>query len=256
MKESHRGELNMSRNYELLLQAKTDQGLLQVSSQPVAAVHKRRSKPDLAVVTREEEMKLVQSVFLSPGPDAPKVVVFSGFGHGCGCSRICARVSEILAVHVAGSVCVVDANLRTPGLHQYFGVDNKKGLVESISTPGPIRDFAHRLPGGDLWVLTRGFHSLDSHSLLTSEGLRSRIKELRAEFNHVLIDAPPVSLYADASLLGQLADGVILVMEADSTRRETARLSKENLDAAHVRLLGAVWNKRTFPIPEALYHRI
>jgi len=72
----------------------------------------------------------------------------------------------------------------------------------------------------------------------------------------VLIDAPPLSEYSDAVGLGQLADGLLLVLEANSTRRETALRITEDLSAAHVRVLGAVLNKRTFPIPGPLYNRM
>jgi protein-tyrosine kinase len=53
-----------------------------------------------------------------------------------------------------------------------------------------------------------------------------------------------------------MADGVILVVEANSTRREMARTAKETFDDANVKLLGAILNNRTFPIPEALYRKL
>ena len=62
--------------------------------------------------------------------------------------------------------------------------------------------------------------------------------------------------YSDALAFGQLTDGFILVVEANATRREAALQVAENLRAANVRILGAVLNQRTFPIPEALYHRL
>jgi Mrp family chromosome partitioning ATPase len=71
-----------------------------------------------------------------------------------------------------------------------------------------------------------------------------------------LLDAPPVNLYADATLLGRLAEGVVLVLQANSTRREAARKAKESLESAKVRLWGAVLNKRTFPVPEFVYRNI
>ena len=49
---------------------------------------------------------------------------------------------------------------------------------------------------------------------------------------------------------------VVLVVQANSTRREAARKGKESLDSANVRLLGVVLNERTFPIPEVLYRKI
>jgi Mrp family chromosome partitioning ATPase len=70
------------------------------------------------------------------------------------------------------------------------------------------------------------------------------------------MDAPPLTRYADALTLGQLSDGLVLVLEASSTRREAAIKVSENLRASHVQVLGAVLNKRTFPIPESLYRKL
>ena len=53
-----------------------------------------------------------------------------------------------------------------------------------------------------------------------------------------------------------MADGVVLVIEANSTRREAARMAKETFESANVKLLGAILNNRTFPIPESLYRKL
>jgi len=79
---------------------------------------------------------------------------------------------------------------------------------------------------------------------------------LRDAFDYILIDAPPLNQYAEAIGLGQLADGLVLVLEANATRRESALRVTEMLRAAQVQVLGAVLNKRTFPIPQSLYHRL
>jgi Mrp family chromosome partitioning ATPase len=76
------------------------------------------------------------------------------------------------------------------------------------------------------------------------------------EFEYMLIDAPGTSVCGDAQLLGLVADAAILVIEANSTRRLTARKAKETLDAAGVRLLGTILHNRSFPIPEGLYKRL
>jgi len=72
--------------------------------------------------TREETLKLVQSVFLMGGEEAPRAVVFAGIDPGNGCSSLCAHVADVLANQRIGSVCVVDANLRTPALPELYGV--------------------------------------------------------------------------------------------------------------------------------------
>jgi protein-tyrosine kinase len=72
----------------------------------------------------------------------------------------------------------------------------------------------------------------------------------------VLVDAPPLSRYADAVTLGQVTDGFVLVLEANATRREVAQMAADSLRAANIRILGAVLNKRTFPIPTSLYKKL
>ena len=92
--------------------------------------------------------------------------------------------------------------------------------------------------------------------MLFRSRLRTRFSELREEFDYLLVDTPPMSSYPDAVLLGQLTDGIILVIGSNSTRCEPARIVKESFEAAGVPILGAVLNRRTYPIPEALYQRM
>lgn len=89
--------------------------------------------------------------------------------------------------------------------------------------------------------------------MLTLDRVKSQISELREKFTQVLVSAPPVSVSREAVLFGRFADGVVLVLKANSTRRATAVKVKEILEAANVRLLGAVLADRVFPIPDALY---
>jgi Mrp family chromosome partitioning ATPase len=151
---------------------------------------------------------------------------------------------------------LIDANLRSPALHRYFSLPNRMGLVDAISQPGPVRNFARQVNGGKLWVMPAGLHTTNVHALLTSESLQARIAELRSEFDNVLVDAPAINPYADACALGKLSDGMILVLQSNATRRESARKAKEMIELAQVRLLGAVLNKRTFPIPAGIYGKL
>lgn len=223
---------------------------------PMLSSGGNRRRLKLEARTKEEAMKLVQRLFVTPGSNAPRIVVFSSVEPGDGCSSVCTCVAEALAARGAGSVCVVDANAHTPSLHSYFGLANRSGLAEAMVHAGPIRTFAQKVHGKNLWVITCGSAASDLPAMLGSDQFRSRMKELREAFDCVLIDAPPANLYGDAVTLGQLSDGMILVLQSSSTRREAARKAKETLDAANVRLLGAVLNKRSYPIPQVLYDKL
>jgi Mrp family chromosome partitioning ATPase len=95
-----------------------------------------------------------------------------------------------------------------------------------------------------------------AQELLSSSRMQARLEELSSLFNYVVIDASPMSSSKEAIVLGAASNGVVLVLKANSSRRETARNAVQELNAARVQVLGAVLNQRTFPIPEAIYKRL
>ncbi len=117
----------------------------------------------------------------------------------------------------------------------------------------PVCDFVRTTRVANLWLMTCGIAEKFENSRPEPARLRSRLAELRLEFDYLLIDTPPINSHADAVPIAQLVDGIILVVGSNSTRREPARIARERLDAARVPVLGAVLNRRTYPIPEALY---
>lgn len=222
---------------------------------PAEMPSKAKSKRQAA--SNDEILKLVQRVFLFPAEKkVPSVVAFCGANRGAGCSWVCARAAESLVEQAEGSVCLVDANLRNPALHREFETKRAPGFVELIEGSRPVSDFARRIHGGNLWLVTAGSVENNGNTFLNTLRLRTRFSDLRAEFDSVLVDTPAMDWSAEALLLSQLADGVVLVLGSDSTRREAARNAKLSFEAAQVPMLGAVLNRRTYPIPGAIYRNI
>lgn len=81
-----------------------------------------------------------------------------------------------------------------------------------------------------------------------------RMSELRAEFDYVLMDVAPLNVCNHGTVLGGLSDGVVLVLKANSSRRDSTYEITQQLQASNVHMLGAVLNQRTFPIPERIYN--
>jgi Mrp family chromosome partitioning ATPase len=220
------------------------------------AGHGNGRRLDLAFLAREESLKLVQRVFLSRNVDRPHVVMFAGVDQGNGCSRTCIGIADTLAHNVSGSVCLIDANMRAPSLPRYLSVTNHRGLTQALLEEGPVRSFAKEIRPGNLWLLSSGSSCSDSSSLLKSARLGARVGELRSEFDYVLIDVPALNQYSDAIGLGHLTDGVVLVLAANSTRRESALKVAESLRASNIPILAVVLNRRKYPIPNALYKKL
>jgi capsular exopolysaccharide synthesis family protein len=248
----------MSKHFDLMQRMENDRSFGFESSSAIASPARRGNSGgnhEMRGAT-DEALRLVQQIVLLQTQEPPRVVVFAGIDHGNGCSQMCVSVAETLAQNARRPVCLVEANFRSPTLPDLFGTTNHHGLTNSLLENGPIGSFAKTVNAANLWLLSSGSLALDSQNLLTSERLRERLQELRREFDFVIIDAPPLTRYSDAVVLGQLSDGIILVLEADSTRREAASAVAANLRSVKVPILAAVLNKRTFPIPAMIYDRL
>src|SRR5207245_4520086 len=104
----------MSKNFEVLQQAHKETELFRTAATPPAPSKIERGALRVEALAREEEIKLVQTVFLLPGQEAPRSVVFCGVEEGNGSSSVCARVGEILSAQMPGSVFGVDAYRISP----------------------------------------------------------------------------------------------------------------------------------------------
>ena len=255
----------MSRNFELMQAEHREMRRSPVSSAepttilfpgPEVVSKPQRRSQEFDRTAQEECLKLVQRIFLSQPANVCRTIVFAGVDRGNGCSRICGEAARTLAANTSRPICVVDANFRSPSLNQFFNVPEGRGLSDCVLEQGTVRSFATQLERSNLWFLPAGFLNSESASLLYSERFVLRLQEVRREFDYVLIDAPALNLYSDAVAIGRTADGVVVVLEADSTRRESALKGLESLREAHIEVLGAVLNQRTFPIPDFVYRRL
>jgi Mrp family chromosome partitioning ATPase len=253
----------MSRNFELLQKLGKEQEILtpapvEVSptSNVPASVPAALAAPAVAPPVKpgqEEISNLVQQLFLSAGAEAPRSVVFTSTESGAGCTWVCAQTAEMFASRIAGTVCVLDANLRRPAMAQQFGVENGPGLSDALVQMDPIRAFARPLALPNLFVITAGTATETAQTLLTSDRMRLRITELRSEFDFVLIDSSATTVTNEAIGLGSMSDGVVLVLKANTSRKQGARQAIQELQGGKAKVLGAVLNQRKFPIPQALY---
>jgi capsular exopolysaccharide synthesis family protein len=247
----------MSKNFELMQQLANNSWSRrnQVTEPLFVAQEETTDSSRSQDLLLHESLRLVQRIFLQQSDQVPHVVAFASVNHGEGCSSICASVAETLAQNVRGSVCLLEANFRSPALPGMFNTTNHHGLTDALLTEGHIRSFAKPLTSDKkLWLVSAGQLNADSANLIGSDRLKTRLGELRSEFDFVLIDVPPVNRYGDALALGPLTDGLVLVLDAESTRRESAQLATEALRTSQIPILAAVLNKRAFPIPETLYN--
>jgi polysaccharide biosynthesis transport protein len=246
----------VSRNFELLTNLADERELFRGAETVPETPTQPSSRPRFEGTGRDEVTKLAQNVFaLSANGVSPRAVAFCGVEHGDGTSWMCAQVARVVAEQGNATICAVDVNLASPALHRQFGSQNRRGLADAVRGDGVVRDYLEQSPLDNLSVLTAG-SGANPNQVLVSQRFRELLAELRAEFDYVLFDAPPMVHSNNAVVIGRLLDGVVLIVGAHSTRRDAARRAKEELEKGQVRLFGTVLNNRTFPIPEALYRRL
>ncbi len=250
----------MSRNYDVLRQLERAG---KYADAPCATSCKSGDLSSLAVANEAryrlngdalipEISKLVQKTFLQTEFGTVRTIVFAPVEHVRN-HWWASRAGEVLANQHIGTVCVVDANLQEPSVHEYFGIENGFGLTAALQKDDPVESFARRLPNSNLAVITAGEYVPNWSSMLASELMVHRVSDLRHFFDFVLIEGPPLKDFSSSLVLARSIDGIILMVEANSTKRELVQQVRTELDASNVRILGAVLNNRKFPIPEALY---
>jgi hypothetical protein len=198
---------------------------------------------DPEIFAREQMRRLVRHVFFS-SPEKPiRQVVLAGIEPETDLRPICRSVGEELARETAATIALVGS------YPQIFSVDNL-GQEE----PAPSQTTA--LPAirlqNNLWMVP----SLAAGEITSTAQLISRLCDLRRNFEYSIAAGPSAGESHESIALAQMADGVILILSAQHTRRAAARKVKQMLDAARVRILGSILCDRIFPIPESLYRRL
>ena len=136
-------------------------------------------------------------------------------------------------------VLLIDADLRRPSIHEMFGLPSGPGLADvmrAADSPLPLVEVSPHLS-----VLTAGHADANLMAQLSSERIRTIIKDASASFDWVLIDTPPVGLLPDAQLVARVSDGVLFVIAAGSTPYELVQHSIAELGAD--RIVGTVLNR-------------
>jgi capsular exopolysaccharide synthesis family protein len=168
----------------------------------------------------------------------PRTILFTSSSREDGKSRALANVGVAVAQGNA-QVVLLDADLRHPTLHDMFGLANTQGLTTLASSPSPeVLVQETDVPG--LKLVTAGPPPPNPTEVLSSSPLVQLIERLRSDADLVLVDSPPVASSADTSLLAARLDGVILVVDGHSTRRQDARRAKEQLERVNARILGVL----------------
>jgi len=185
-----------------------------------------------------------------------RTILFCGTAHGDGATTTAFNFAATLAGDRQSMVLVIDANLRTPRLHDVCQIDHTPGLSDHFkNTREPVFPVVWKeLP--NLYVMPCGSNHSSPLSLFNGDRFAEFLKAMREKFDWVILDGPPLPRFSESRVVCAKVDGVVLVAKSGHTRREVALRAKKEIEDAGGRILGVVLNKRKFYIPDWIYRRL
>jgi len=244
--EKHGAEREQNR-----IEIKSDSAIMPKSAPPPPQKSRRMFKFDLAgyedILTRLRTHHPGESI---------KTIMFTGTAHGGGATTTAVNFAKTLVRSHQVKILLIDANLRTPNLRELFDIENDEGLTD-IVFDNDIRPYkVINFDPSYLFVLATGGNYVGPMGLFESERFDTFLNNAREEFDYIILDSAPLPSFAEARVLCEKVDGVVLVVESGKIRRQVALRAKKELEDAGARILGVVLNKRKYYIPEWIYKRL
>lgn len=175
------------------------------------------------------------------GAPGPVTFAISSPGSEDGKSFLASSLARVFAENGTRTV-LVDGDLRRGQLHRRFNIERHVGMAEYLAGDAKIDDILKGtlIPGLDL--ITSGSRRANAPELLGTQHLLRLMDELRARYDVVICDSPPLAAGIDAAVLGAASGHMLLVVRTGVSLREVAEAKLETVARLPIRVLGAVLN--------------
>ena len=185
-------------------------------------------------------------LFSEAGGARPRIIVVTSANPAEGKTTVATNLAIAIS-EITQRVLVIDGDLRKQRIHRIFGIENKAGLADLLASPDSlsvlqVEELIHATEIDGLYVLPGGGERPDHANLFYSRRLPELLGILRHRFDTVIIDSPPVLQIPDGRLVARFADGLILVVRAGKTAKESAVLAQQRLAEDGTRVLGTILN--------------
>lgn len=168
-------------------------------------------------------------------------IMIAGPSPTVGKSFVSVNLAAVLASNDK-KVLLIDGDLRRGHLHQYLGIEREQGLSEFISGEIPIGKVLHQTTVPGLTLIPTGVRPPNPAELLLHQRFTNCLSVLAPRYDHIIIDSPPILAVTDATIIGQMAGGTLLVLKSGEHPMREIELSVKRLQQAEVNLRGILFN--------------
>ncbi len=191
----------------------------------------------------ESIRSLRTSLRFSTRSGAPQSIFITSSAPAEGKSTIALNLATAYA-QTGSNVLLIDADLRNPSIHKLLELENRDGLTNYLASENPdSKDISHQCMINNLNVITSGPIPPDPVELLSGNKMIELLETAAKQYDHIVIDGPPILGLADALVLSNLAEATIVAVEAGKTRKATLLDGLKRLERANANIIGSVLTK-------------
>ncbi len=178
--------------------------------------------------------------------DGPKTIMITSATAGEGKTFVAANLAAGIAHDLHFHALLVDCDLRNPSLGQWFSVQDGHGLSDYLMGRGKLSELLMKTEMGKLTILTAGSAQEKPAELIGSKMMETLVHELKSRYNdrYIIFDATPLLVTTEPEVLARLVDGILIVVRAGVTPRETVKQAIASLEPR--KILGFVLNDVEF----------
>jgi capsular exopolysaccharide synthesis family protein len=186
-----------------------------------------------------EQFRGLRNSVVALNPDgASRTVVLTSAVRGEGKTVSTINLAVALAELPGNEVLIVDADLHHPAIEEYLELPNRQGLADVLSGSCSLDDGIRATSIESVSVMGAGSLPDNPTRLLGSDRMKVVLNQLKQRFSFVLIDTPEAMTISDASLIGGMADGILLVVRLGSTPRQYVEQTHNTLETLGGNVLG------------------
>jgi protein-tyrosine kinase len=170
-----------------------------------------------------------------------KVFSVSSSDSYAGSANVAANLAVVFS-QLGERTLLIDANLRTPEIHEYFKLENRKGLSDILAERASLDSIVviEKLQG--LSILTAGTEAPNPQELVARPQFGVLLEQLKEYFDVIIIDTPALADYSDAQMIAVRSKGVLLVAKKDQTQIVGFEKAISELKSASAEIIGSVLN--------------
>ncbi|ELZ5947630.1 polysaccharide biosynthesis tyrosine autokinase [Acinetobacter baumannii] len=209
--------------------------LKKMKSIPILAV---KNSDDIAI---ESLRSIRTAIHFALANAKNNIIMIAGPSPEVGKSFISTNLATIFA-QGNKRVLLIDADMRRGYMHKYFDVDVKPGLSELLSGQADLQKVLHKTQVANLDVITRGKSPTNPSEILSSNQFKELLEQLQSQYDHIIIDTPPVLAVTDGIIISQYTGVNLIVASYAKSQMKELELTVNRFEQAGVKVNGFILN--------------